>query len=346
MAKCDLAIEFERSDRRYRPGETVSGKVTVQVNAKVQCNGLTVKRLWHTHGKGNYAEGSDSVEEVVFSGEWWPGETHAYPFAFEVPAAPVSYHGEVLNVDHYVAARADIPWAIDPKAEEDFLLLAGPESCQIPTEVSEAMQGASTQLQGMGAACGVIFGMIFFCAGLIPLGIGVVGVSQGEMAAVMAIPFGGIFMLVGGGIAFMASRKILAERKLGPVEVTVSPRQLNPGDRFEVELRFAPKARIELNEITATLKGQEVVISGSGTKRTTHRHVFHDEVQQLLAACDVWPEEGTSAKGSFQIPHDAAPSFVASDNRLEWSVELHVDIARWPDWQSTEILAVAPVPAP
>ena len=140
MAKCDLAIEFERSDRRYRPGETVSGKVTVQVNAKVQCNGLTVKRLWHTHGKGNYAEGSDSVEEVVFSGEWWPGETHAYPFAFEVPAAPVSYHGEVLNVDHYVAARADIPWAIDPKAEEDFLLLAGPESCQIPTEVSEAMQ--------------------------------------------------------------------------------------------------------------------------------------------------------------------------------------------------------------
>ena len=98
MAKCDLAIEFERSDRRYRPGETVSGKVTVQVNAKVQCNGLTVKRLWHTHGKGNYAEGSDSVEEVVFSGEWWPGETHAYPFAFEVPAAPAKIFKTIILI--------------------------------------------------------------------------------------------------------------------------------------------------------------------------------------------------------------------------------------------------------
>lgn len=343
MSKCDLAIEFDRSDRTYRPGETVSGKVTVQVNAKCQCNGLKVARLWHTHGRGNRDEGG-KVEEVVFSGEWWPGEVHSYPFSFEVPAHPVTYRGNLVNVDHYVAVRADIPWALDPKAEEEFLLLASEESVAQASQQGSGAQQAAASFNAMGAACGLIFGGIFFCAGLIPLIIGLVGLAQGELAAVMAIPFGGVFMLVGGGIAFMGVRKVLAERKLGQVEVEVTPRALNPGDTVEIALRFAPRTRVTLNGITATLKGGEVAVSGSGTNRTTHRHGFHDEAQQILSAMDVYSEEGTTARGTFRIPDDAAPSFWASDNRVEWTIELHVDIARWPDWTSSERLTVLPIP--
>ena len=35
MSKCDISIKFDRPDRTYRGGETVSGEVHVQVNKDI-----------------------------------------------------------------------------------------------------------------------------------------------------------------------------------------------------------------------------------------------------------------------------------------------------------------------
>ncbi|MCP4500914.1 MAG: hypothetical protein GY822_13215 [Deltaproteobacteria bacterium] len=35
---------------------------------------------------------------------------------------PLTYRGELLNVDWFLKARADIPWALDPKAELVFVV--------------------------------------------------------------------------------------------------------------------------------------------------------------------------------------------------------------------------------
>ena len=111
---------LDRADRRYRIGEVVAGRVEVRVDADCTCNGLEVTRLWATHGKGNRAQGAEE-SQTLFTGTWRAGETHDYEFRFTIPPGPLTYHGEYLNVDHYIQATADIPWAFDPSAEEELL---------------------------------------------------------------------------------------------------------------------------------------------------------------------------------------------------------------------------------
>ena len=53
------------------------------------------------------------------------GEVKTIPFNILVEGVPLTYRGEYLNIDHYVDVRIDIPWSLDPKASEEFLVLAG-----------------------------------------------------------------------------------------------------------------------------------------------------------------------------------------------------------------------------
>ena len=57
MSKCDLRIEFDRKDRRYSGGETVTGRVYIRVNESVKSNGITLTHQWRTHGRGNVTSG-------------------------------------------------------------------------------------------------------------------------------------------------------------------------------------------------------------------------------------------------------------------------------------------------
>ena len=124
MSKCHIWIEIDDPDRVYHPGDTVGARVHVDVDEDVTCDGLEVTRQWSTHGRGN-AEAGDTRFKRLFSGEWKAGTTHSYRVEFVIPNGPYSYHGHYLNVDWYVRARADIPWAFDPKAEADFFGSAG-----------------------------------------------------------------------------------------------------------------------------------------------------------------------------------------------------------------------------
>lgn len=126
MSKCDLTIVLDRENRRYAGGDRITGVLRVQVNAACTCKALSISLGWRTHGKGNRDIGTPA-DLVLFEGEWQPGKTHEYDFEFLVPDGPATYHGRVLNLDWYLNARADIPWAIDPKAEEEVLLVPGPE---------------------------------------------------------------------------------------------------------------------------------------------------------------------------------------------------------------------------
>ena len=74
MSKCDLSIIIDEPDRLYDAGETISGRVLVDVSEPVKCDGLTLVQLWQTHGRGN-TEGSEQAVETLFVGEWeQPGE--------------------------------------------------------------------------------------------------------------------------------------------------------------------------------------------------------------------------------------------------------------------------------
>jgi hypothetical protein len=42
------------------------------------------------------------------------------------------------------------------------------------------------------------------------------------------------------------------------------------------------------------------------------------------------------------IPQPVPWSFSASDNDLKWMVEIHIDVAGWPDWKSHFPIWIAP----
>ncbi len=124
MSKCKLSIRLEDQGRVHLPGDALRGELVVEVNGPCDCRALSLWVGWRTHGKGNRVEGR--VEDLsLLLEELMRGVSHRHPFEFRLPAGPVTYHGKLLNVDWHVGARADIPWAIDPKAEADFVLGTG-----------------------------------------------------------------------------------------------------------------------------------------------------------------------------------------------------------------------------
>lgn len=321
MSKCDISIEFDSKDRIFRGGDTVTGTVHVVVNADVQCRAITMQAAWRTHGRGNRATGTYHGGNA-FTGLLKKGEHHKFRFEFVIPHTPLTYRGSYLNVDHYVSARVDIPWAFDPKSEADFVVLPGstkPVTVIDPTSSSTQSLPNNT-LWLIVAAFLIVTGLI-----LIPV-----------------FGFGLILLVIGAVVLFFGSRKMLAERKIGDVSVTYGEPITTPGRSVPIKVRFVPKSRGSINQVTAKFVGAEVCVSGSGSNRRTHRNELYKE-QLVLEGPDTFSiAEAVEYVAEVTMPETLAYSFYARDNKVTWTIDIHIDIPRWPDWHSSYSLTVVP----
>jgi hypothetical protein len=320
MSKCDLAIVFDRADRRYQGGEEVTGTLHVQVNQSVQCDGLLLETFWQTHGRGNTDTGPKH-STTLFQGEWLAGTRHQYPFRFIAPDGPPTYRGHDLNIDQYVNVRVDVPWAIDPKLKEDYILLpAGRPYGNLPAPQREPSGGG------------------FFAKFGIPVGIGLIAAG-----IVFACPFGPVLIPLGVIALVLSLRKVLAEKKIGKVQLAWGSVEVAPGGSVPLRMTFTPRKNCRLNGITAKLTATERCTSGSGTNRTTHTHRVHERTVPLVAECDLAALSPVNAEVNVPIPETGAYSFRASDNELVWELEVRIDIPLWPDWLEKRMLLVRPV---
>lgn len=99
----------------------VRGYVAVRADREVECRKLEASLRWRTRGKGQPVRGE--VESLtLFEGTWQAGENRRYDFEMTLPAGPFTYDGHHLEVAWEVRAEADIPWALDPEAEEEIVL--------------------------------------------------------------------------------------------------------------------------------------------------------------------------------------------------------------------------------
>ena len=110
MPQCELTIRFDRSDREYRTGESVTGSVTVRADADVECRALTIVHYWRTHGKGNKDRGPESTVLRTAKVTWHAGAAATYPFELTAPPDPPTYRGNYLNIDHYIRIVAEHAW--------------------------------------------------------------------------------------------------------------------------------------------------------------------------------------------------------------------------------------------
>lgn len=319
MSKCDLSIVFDQPGRRYQFGDTLSGQVIVQCSDEVQCDGLELSTRWETHGQGNLDHGPER-KWVLYQGAWQSGQTYRYPFSFEVPVGPPTYRGRYLNIDHYVKARANVPWAFDPKASEEFILLPSGEPWgeRPPDLASEKRRGrtSSAILAPLGVAM-IVFGAVFFC------------------------PFG-VLIPVGAGLLFFALRQSIAEYKTGRVDLQWGTVEAPPGGTFSMRLRITPQRRVLLNGVRAKLTAREECVRGSGTDKKTYTEQLFEDVVVAAEQQELEPGRTAEFDISLPVPKGEHYSFHASDNKLIWEAEVRIDIPNWPDWVDKRTLCVRP----
>lgn len=344
MAACDVSIEFHDKSRRFRPGEPIHGRVVVQCDSACKCDALTLAFGWKTHGRGNEAAGHDS-HDVLFAGEWEPG-THAYPFRLEAPDGPLTYRGKALNVDWYVEARADVPWAIDPKASMDVLIVPwtdadvasqgdgqptarpkdhywhGPE---VKTAVREQRdRKASVRSAGIGGLLLIVAAAL--CAPIAPF----------ELTFVFAL---GAAVLGGFWLYHWLTGRSLG----GPPVVFLDKTQVEVGGSIRVRIAFTPPRDTVIERATARLQCTEIVVRGSGTDKRTFREEIHAELEELAATGAHLPRLApVQWSALFRIPEDAPFSFSARDNQLRWSVALTIDTKGAPAWKEDAPFVVRP----
>ncbi len=336
MSACDLW--FELGEHEFRPDDPIRATLVIRANKNVRADAVSVTLVWRTHGKGNRDSATvDTVELGALQLE--ADEEHREDIELTAPSGPVTYRGTLINVDWYLHARADVPWAIDPKTETELLLLPAPPE-EVPGEGYRERPERIARPHVLGTGTpkaatppNIIFVVLFMVVGLAVMGAN--GSGGGVIGAVVGVAFASFFV-------WRALKPKLAKTKLGNVEIALDPEQTQAGASVELSIRLCPPGPVRLNGVAAKLLGQEVAVSGSGTNKTTHRHTLHSELLQLSKRRVINAGEEVTLEASITIPEDAAPSFEASDNKVRWTVETDLDIEGWPDLHDEQVLTVYP----
>ena len=155
---------------------------------------------------------------------------------------------------------------------------------------------------------GIVFGVLFF--GDVPTG---------------AKVFLSIFGLIGLALLGGAVHQFLSLFNPRPI-VQAPSSSVRLGETLEVRFHFEGKTD-RIQRLIVTLKAEEVATYRRGTDTRTDRHVFH--LVTLLETRD--PALMQTGNVTVAIPGDSMHTFNAGNNKIEWKLELHGEIPRWPD---------------
>ena len=314
MSRCDITIEFDRANRTYLGGETVSGEVHVRVNKDTTSDGIVLENMWKTHGYGNPDLAILEIQELAKRTQLKAGQEMSFPFSFTAALGPTTYHGHHINLDHYVTAYIDVPWALDPKVTEDYLLLPGEPPPGMPDKRDELIDFTSEPAAWRRTLLYTFLGCI-------------------------ALPLAPIILPVLGVIWI---RKKMVARRLGGIELTTPHLLVAPGEDWPLELKFTPKKSFRINGIQAEILGREAATAGSGTNKTTKTHKVHDGVDKLEPEGQISAGESFDRKYTIPFPETNAYSLEEEDNKITWTVKVRIDIPWFPDWTEKKTVQVFP----
>ncbi len=333
---CTLQIHLDAP--RFRGGDAITGVVAVEVLEDVASKGVTIDLGWRTDGPGDTDRGPVTSARVQGAAGWRAGERLRLPFRIAAPRFPVTYQGEKVSVLWILTARADVRARIDPTTERAVTLRPGAPPTGEELASLQRTSPATARRQRVG--CG-LRGLASLVLGLVLLGVAPVAGPFTPLAWIS----GTALALFGALGAAYGSWNLLAERKLGPLDLAVTG-QVIAGDAVDVRLSFRPPRPLALNRITAELIGHETARRGSGK----HMQLFLREVGRLPVTLHEGGRVGAGERVRFEetitVPRHAAPSFQAAQNSVRWTLALHLDIPRWPDWSLEVPIVVLPAFTP
>lgn len=324
MSKCDIRIQFDAENRTVRGGSKVTGRVFISVNEDIRCKKITLTYHWKIHGRGNtHTEKKHAL--VLSEGTMlMDGEELDFSFEFQADCWPVTLHGHYINVDHYVHVGVDVPWAFDPKQEEDFIVLPGKR----PGELPESRGELADLSKGAGQLAGPVKWLVY----------GIFG-AVGLMFSIFLMFLLPVFLLAGAAFWFW---KKAVESRVGDVDLTVPHVILTPGEDWKVRLKFTPKKSFQVNGVSVRLTAIEAATSGSGTNATTYRHTAFDQTFEILPAGRLQAMQPIDEEVVIPVPLQPIYSLEKPSNRITWSAVSRIDIPRFPDWKKGTKLQLLP----
>lgn len=151
-----------------------------------------------------------------------------------------------------------------------------------------------------------------------------------------------LFPLVGLVLLIAAVRRLMAEAKLHPPQVTVAIQPLYLGEELTGRFDQTAKSHAIINNVTVKLICRESAIYRSGTDTRTVTHDVLSEEFTLPGVQNADAQTGLHGEFRFRIPEEAMHSFSAHRNKIQWLLETHTDVAGWPDYKATLALEIAP----
>lgn len=195
-------------------------------------------------------------------------------------------------------------------------------------------------LTAESGTCSVIvlsaFGLIFAGVGG---GVAFATSQEGETGGMVV---GGIFLLIGLVCIGGAIKNFLAGMRLEPPSITISQSPLYLGETFSAEIIQRVKQTATINSVTVTLICREWAQYTQGTDTHTETHDVYTVKETLDVRGNIAPPDSIRGHLEIQIPEEGMHSFTASDNKVMWIIEMHTDVADWPDYSAEFELSVAP----
>lgn len=301
-------------------GTVLQGTVHVEVDAPVQCNGLHLELRWFVNDSTR-REPERCRSVVVFEGHWAPG-SHAVPFAIHVPSSPLTIHTKVMKVDWDLTARADIPWSIDPEATLALEVVRDPKRPRQRTDLGTAPGTVLPKFVmsymlglmaiGMGGMATYITGLLF---------------SYGFSIVGLFIPVGLLFVGVGVHLIWTQAREQVQRARLTTFEITVPSGPYWPGDAVDGEILIATDARVDLLDVSLSLRREAwVVVRGHDNKNVTRAASDDVDIRTVWPNIVLTGASPATKRVSFTLPFDAVPTTCSGGFGVRWYLQLEATL--------------------
>ena len=233
MAECEISIEFDRSDRKYRGGESISGSVHVVAKQDLTYDSITLIGAWHCHGYGLPVTRDVCGSLLDSAARLKAGERRSFPFSIEAPSEPLTYHGVELNIDQHVRVELCFPTGPVQEFTEQYHLAPGVPPGSLKAEVNEPGRTDSDAGARQGWAVAVV---VAICSAAGFLWFPIVGY----------VGFGILALNVVHSLVFAA--------QLRSVVVTASNTVVGAGGDYVVTVTCKPRMNLTLQGIRVTLR--------------------------------------------------------------------------------------------
>lgn len=365
MSVCVIYIKFDREDRTYLAGETVSGEVVVKSRRDISCNKLMLYVGWRPKIKGKSTKIELSyLTQTIINQEitWKKGANYSYPFKFTAPShLPTTFHGRNRSIDWYVRASAMVRtlgqniFSVShyPKYELTFNLttdrslrfnhrpidLRDPFRYSMYEELLPMLDKFQSFLDRPQRNLWLLFGLVLLIGIVAFVYLNAAPAERELIILFFTLTF--IVAVIAAIILLSDLQNWRATRQLGYIEMDFKALERNEG--IAGIIRFSPNFAVQIQQIEMKLKilesREEVRSRLDGNETVVHKNrIFYESVSDTRLR-NIHANEPFEAILSLKSDYPLPPSYTSESYNIEWLVTIKLVLSGRKIWRKIPIQA-------